>query len=462
MNLHSLAFLALFALFSGLIFVKRSSWGVPLYMLTLYASPLTFGWAWALRESGVRWTLLAALIFAVGVLMDSRPKLPSSREASRLLSLLFIYALNATAVHLLFASNPEKSGEGLDLLWKQVGLCCLMIMCMREPFDLKLMLYSLLLGAGYLCYEIVRNDSGAATFDGRTWPRIGGLFGNHVTAILGMTLPVGGYFFFCGTKKEKFVALACTAFILEVVLRANSRGTFLGLLAGATWFLVLSRGRARAYVAGGIVLGIIATFATLDEEDKAKVFGRFGTTFVESERRDASAASRLDYWNAGVKMISEHPFGSGAEAAFESDLGAKYVRHLDIEHYHDRANEGYRSVHNGYLDTTASWGIQGFLLFSAAFLVAFTALWSASAQPEVRDSFQATFLGNSLQVMIVLLLVTSMFGSNLKSDGMIWFMAMAIGYSRLAPQLAREEARRQAALPAPAQLTWSATHSATH
>ena len=68
MNLHSLAFLAAFVVLARLTF-RRSSWGIPLYLLTFYASPTDTaggGWVWS-ASVGQRWSLIASLILLAGV-----------------------------------------------------------------------------------------------------------------------------------------------------------------------------------------------------------------------------------------------------------------------------------------------------------------------------------------------------------------------------------------------------------
>ena len=57
-------------------------------------------------------------------------------------------------------------------------------------------------------------------------------------------------------------------------------------------------------------------------------------------------------------MIGDHPLGAGGGAAFVSPLGISYLARIGIF--------VPRSVHNGYLDIAASWGIHGFLLYLGA------------------------------------------------------------------------------------------------
>jgi len=268
----------------------------------------------------------------------------------------------------------------------------------------------------------------AIDFDGRLWPRLGGQIGNHVSAQLAMSLPLGAYFVFYGNRLERIAAIASLALIVELVLRAASRGAFLGLIAGAVWLVLRAKGRPRIYAIVGIIAGVLAIFPALDKEDQAKVFERYFSTFANAEDRDMSAASRLNFWQAGVKMIADHPLGSGFEAAFESDLGATYVAHLDL-------GDGriYRSVHNGYLDIAASWGIHGLMLFLVALGLACLRLNRSTRSAFATGNRQTGFLGCCFQAAIIVLLMSSLTGSNLKGDGYIWSISMMLAFARLAP-----------------------------
>ena len=120
MSLTAIIWLGLFGTFALLTF-RRSSWGIPLYMLTLYMHPPQWWWGRGMLTSmGIRWNLLAALIFAVGVLLDERRKRrPEDSEVipARVLKLLLLYAVSATVVHFLLVSDAaiQKVG-GLGLL----------------------------------------------------------------------------------------------------------------------------------------------------------------------------------------------------------------------------------------------------------------------------------------------------------------------------------------------------------
>jgi len=436
MPLKAVAWLALFLFFMWMTF-RRSSWGAALYMMTYYASPT--GWWWGkgfLSSITSRWSLVAALIFAAGVLLDTRPRPSSAPDHARpVFLLLLIYVLNATLVHLLFADNPELSRTGLETLWKQLVLSYLLVAAIRTDSDLKVLMWAVLLGGAYVGYEVIFGGAGS-----REGGRLAGVAalgeaggGNALAGLLAFSLPLGGYFFFFGRKLSKLPVIFSLVFVFEVVLRCVSRGCFLGMIAGGAWLLLRSRGRQRIYPITGIALALLAAVVLWGENLPQKILGRFETTFAPAEERDDSALSRIEFWRRGLAMVRDHPLGSGFAAAFRSDLGLSYITGL--------GETRYRSVHNGYIDIAAGWGVQGLALYLGAILLAFWALWRSTSRAYAAASTEAGFLGICLEAALVIQLVATMFGSTLDGESFFWWIAMALAFARILPESASGEPR---------------------
>src|SRR5690606_33608939 len=85
-----------------------------------------------------------------------------------------------------------------------------------------------------------------------------------------------------------------------------------------------------------------------------KILERFATTFVGAEERDRSAASRIEFWTAGVLMLRDYPLGAGG-GSFKYVHGNKYLAEAG-------SDQQSRSIHNGYLTEATDWGIQGLVL----------------------------------------------------------------------------------------------------
>lgn len=422
MTTTAIVWLMAFLFFTAMTF-RRSAWGVPLYMCTYFAHPPNWWWGHGfLTTSGIRWNLMAALIFAAGVIFDPRPK-GERTEASttRTFWILLIYALNASFVHLTGANNPERSWEGLILMWKQVGLFVLIWLSLRDEFDLKLLMYSIIIGSLYIAYEVVFNGRGhfvGSRLEGVGIP--GAQESNYLASLLSLSIPIAGGLLLVGNKWERALAFCAIPLVLEVILRCNSRGAFLGLIVGGAWLVMRAHGRIRKLAMAGVALGGIAGYMMVGD---IRIFDRFMSTFAPQEERDRSAESRLTYWTCALDMISDHPLGSGAEAAFKSERGVEYLSRY--------GEYRFRAVHNGYLDIAAAWGIQGLALFIAAIVVArrgarCTITWARSQSQEV-----IAFVGVCIDATLVVQLINCMFISSLDGEWFYWWIAMGLAYRRI-------------------------------
>ena len=225
---------------------------------------------------------------------------------------------------------------------------------------------------------------------------------------------------FVGSRRVKLASFLSLPFVFDVILRCTSRAAFLALLAGGFRLYWASSGRMRRFANVAVVLALLAVW--LQAKDP-KIFDRFATTFVSEEERDASAQSRVDYTLAGLKMVSEHPLGSGGEAAFKSDLGSTYIRHLGIEKY--------RAVHNGYVDIAAGWGVQGFLIYITAIFMAWRYMRQAVRYRSKIGQTKVAFVGVVIESALITQLVVCAFNSTLDGEWFLWLVGIMLGYGRL-------------------------------
>lgn len=416
MSLHAIAWLSLFLLFARLTF-RRSSWGIPLYLLVVYESPATAWWASGLVSVvGGRWHLAASLIFALSVLLDEGRKPSIEGKSTRptlVLSLLLLYCINATAVHILFASDQEYSWFGLQLLWKEALMLFLMIVAIKDKFDVHLLIYSIILGCAYNGYQ---------AYIGEIKGQDGRVGGNGLAAMLCMSLPLGGYVLFYGSMRERGVAALSLVFTLNAILGTVSRGAYLSMVGAGAWLLFDTKGPVRRIAITGIALLPVAAYLMTSEADIDKNLARFSTTFASAEERDSSATGRMRFWEQALKLIADHPFGSGYEAAFRSERGYAYINHM-----WDRQ----RICHNSYLSIAAGWGVQGLLLFLALLTTAWLRVGASLSQARAMGDEQAAFLGSCIRASLVTLLITGMFGSHLNADWSCLWIALAVTYERV-------------------------------
>ena len=402
--------------------LSRPAYGFALYLLTFFANPAY--WWWGDEVPAIQWNFYSGWIFLIAAAVHAS----SSREATEKpgSGMVGVFAIamvvNATAVHLLLAPDYSVSFDSYILLAKFVLLYFMIVSSARTPRDYRLLLWAIVLGAAYVGYEITLNDRGhfaRGRLEGAGVP--GAKMANNLASLFVVALPLAGALFFIGKRWEKWLAALTAPFILNVILLCSSRAAFLGLFAAAGTFLVAVPGRARKQALYGLTLAGVVTFFLMGDPD---ILARFGTIFVSSEEQlDNSARSRLTYWTAGVRMIADHPLGAGG-AGFKRAYASQYLaaEGIDVQ---------ARSVHNGFINDAAEWGLQGLtlhLLFigSGVWLM----LRVARHRNALGDRHGAVTCAALIGAMVAFL-ITCIFGDFLDAEWGYWIVALMVGYARL-------------------------------
>jgi O-antigen ligase len=418
MSVTLVAWLLTFVVLTVRAFTHSATYGLSLYILTFFVNP-TFWW-WGDAIAAYRWNLAAALIFAAAVFVErGREDSPAagSGEVSpwpQYLAVLFF--VNVNIVHFLFAPNQAVSFERYFLVVKFFALFVVLGVCIRDPKALRLAMWSLVLGAGYIGYEVTINERGQF-FDGRLQGigAAGVQEPNELAALLGTVLPFAAGIFFTGSTREKIAIAIVGPMILNVVLLCSSRGAFLALILGVVAFFVTARGPARKTVIRGFALGALAVYLLLGDPE---ILARFMTIFASAEERDTSAAYRLVIWTAALTVLGEHPFGSGGDG-FNRMYSRQYL-------------ETGRSVHNGYLSEAIEWGVQGLALKLIFLTAGIVVVWRAAKRRGIADT-ESTLVAACLITSMTILLGASFFADFLDNEWGYWIVGFMLGYARAYP-----------------------------
>ncbi|QDT46422.1 O-Antigen ligase [Symmachiella dynata] len=423
MSISLVAFLALFVLF-GLLAFTRPAWGVCLYMLTFFASPPY--WWWGRDIATYRWNLYGGVGLLIAVLI-SRSVNPNSNQpvtakTRRLITLATLLLINATAVHFLLSRNWGVSFGSYELVAKFVLLFFMMIAAIRTERDFKLVIMTLIIGMGYIGWEATINDRGkmvAGRLEGVGAP--GATQANELASLAVTIIPLAGAFFMAGSRYQKFTAFLAAPFILNVILLCNSRGAFLSMIASGVAFAAFAPKAIRWRAFKLLCLGGVAVWLLLGDPE---IVQRFMTSFTSSEELDSSASSRLQYWKAGIRMVSDYPLGAGG-FGFKRVHGPKYIKEVN-----DQDFDG-RSVHNGYINETCEWGIQGFLLKMLFVTTGLFVLRQTINHCTRQGRTNEALYGCGIAACMTAFLGTCMFGDRLDAEWGFWMMALIVAYSRI-------------------------------
>lgn len=410
---------------------KRAAYAFALYLFTFFMFPNLWWWGRASHLAGYRWNLFAGLVFltALGVQQMRRsahkddPRVAAARlSTGRFITVVgMLMVLNATVVHFFLAPDLAISVDSFSLLAKFFVLYFMMVAAVHDRHDLNIVMLAIAIGAGYIGFEITVRGAGhivAGRLEGAGAP--GATTANGLASLMVTALPLIGAIFFTGGNAAKIIVAICGPLVVNVILLCNSRGTFLAGVVAAIVFLLLSGGPARKKSFAAAALGGLAVFLLLGDP---QIVNRFLTVFNREEDMDKSASSRLVFWQAGMAMVADRPFGSGGDG-YKRALGHLYLLQVGL-------NLDVRSVHNGFINDACEWGLQGLTLrmmfFGFGILLA---LKTGRLARRARDANTVIIMA-ALCASITALFVTSVFGDFIDSEWGFWMVALLVAYARV-------------------------------
>ena len=403
--------------------LQRAAYGVALYLFTFFVNP-TF-WPWGEPIENIRWNLLAALILLIGVALQGsrsdRAKPEGMAWSTAVGFAAVLMMVNAIAVHVTLAPKPRVSIVLLILLIKYVILYFTMTAAIRKKEDLRLVVWSVVLCASYIGYQATINNAGR--IQGGRLENIGAAGvqnANELASLLLAVVPLGGYLFLTGTRREKILAALTTPLVLNVILLCNSRGALLALILAAITIVAMAPKGARRKVLKGLGLGAVALVLLLRDPE---IVERFLTVFVDAEERDSSAKARMLIWTGALMQIRDYPFGAGGES-FSWVFGDKYLPEAGLA-------SGGRAVHNGYLNEATNWGIQGLFLRLLFYGLGLLAVRQMTRRCAKAGDVDGALLGVCLISATIAVLVSAVFGDYLDDDWGIWMVALMVSHATL-------------------------------
>lgn len=397
MTLRATVFLTLY-LTAGLLAFVLPQAGVWGYLFeSNYHPPYNRWWGRPLMSVGERWSLYIGAIMILTTLLHWEGA-PQARVFSHPQTiLLLLFTLNCCVVT-LWAYNVEASWkETTDKLkWLAVYIC--IIRTHSDRRWLPMILYIYLFACIDWGWDTTMDPPGGRRVRGG--PVTCG-DENFVSAHIVALLPAAGCLILSReTAIWVRIVLALGApFMLNIVAHAQSRGSFLALIAAAMTVPFVTKGRVRTWAIIGLVLGALVGMRLFHES----FWNRMST--IETYQQDGSAEGRLTAWMDAWQLSIRNPFGWGGEA-FDKGLRS-----------HDL------STHNMYFESLVAWGFHGTFLWLGFIGVM---IWNCrrvmkltyrpGGVPQSREHLIAT----GLFVGLVSMLVASMFLNRMRWE--LWWV----------------------------------------
>ncbi|MBI5865077.1 MAG: O-antigen ligase family protein, partial [Planctomycetes bacterium] len=327
----------------------RPIFGVFTYIVVYHINPEAQWWGGSVGPLGSHSSLLAALATVFGILAHESKYALSGKQLTLPIRLAMLFALLAVASLAWGPAPTDRSFVQAEKFSKVIIFVLLMVTCVRTPGHFQLVVLGWLAGVVYISYEA--NGGVGVYSSGRL---TGGLGGSDFAESSGLavhlmaTLPlIGALVFMARRWWARGVLLIIGAMTVNTIIMTRTRSAIVG---GAALLFVGCLSLPRRYRLLGVVGIAVGTVLALQLADDAW-WRRMQT--VKEFQQDASAAARVEYWQAACAIAADYPLGIGIGKFHQ--VVREYVEGLAVE----------RSAHNTFLTCLAELGAPGLLVFLA-------------------------------------------------------------------------------------------------
>lgn len=362
MSKFALLFILVYLGGLGTALLVDGAWGFYLYQLVYFLNPSLRWWSHSLPDISYSFIVVAimGLAFLVRFKMYKENKLFSVPQTKWLLVIMILYYIVS-----LYALQPSLHWYSTIEYTKLLFVIALAYKMIDTPKKLDIALWSYILGAVYIgweAYNVGRDPFGRVEGIGT----VDSPDSNGIAAAITPAIPLLIYYAYLGTLKIKLLIGFCGVWIVNALVLINSRGSFIAVLAGSGYFiLVMLFGRfqkkgQRLLAVFVVASGLVGALYLTDDI----FWDRMNTlTNVEDER--GSGSHRYHMWLAAIDVAKDYPGGVGAYG-FQL-LSPQYV---PAELFF--MGQSKKAIHSSWFQSLAELGWLGpvmfFSLISSCFL----------------------------------------------------------------------------------------------
>jgi len=407
MSISAILFLVIFAVGVYLTF-KHPFYGIALYIFEWHNHPPYMWWGDPLPD--LRWSLLVALLTLASMIINFKKLKPLKGASYALIWWLVAFTVWMYVVSMFFAIDPYHSFRRAENFLKLTIQIMLMSYLVREKEHIRFVFWTMILSVAN--FGRVAFERGSNRYLGVIAPNA--TEENAISAHVAAVLPWFGLYFMNGKRWEKIVTFLSIPFLVNLIILANSRASFMAVVSTALLMLIWVKGRLRLQVLAGIVGGIILVFALANEQ-----FWERQQTIREYED-EGSAMSRFYLWSGAYEMWKDNPFGLGGEG-FEA-LVIEYVPELAPQ----MREEGAKTVHSTFFLVLVEWGAPGVIIFIGFTIHMIMMLGTVKRRSRMTTSYRYYVDAIAIQMGIVALIVAGLTHNRLYAEVYYWFGAFAV------------------------------------
>lgn len=256
----------------------------------------------------------------------------------------------------MFALVPEVHSIFVFNFLKLIIIICVVYKIIDRPTLFDCAIWAYIIGAAYVGYYagmVGRDNTGRV--EGIGMIDTGG-DSNQTAAALVPAVILLLYYVWMGSFKLRLLCVVCAAFLVNGLVLINSRGSFIGCVVGAAFFLgymIFSSHQKKGQKATAYAVIIFGLAGALSLTDQS--FWDRMATLKQVEDGDASGSHRTEFWLATFDVMKDYPMGVGIN-------GFEAVSRLYLpEHYFERG--ATKAVHSSWFQLLAETGWVGFVFF---------------------------------------------------------------------------------------------------
>jgi len=350
------AFLIVCAACTVLAFVRHPIYGLYFYLAVTYVFPPSRWWGYMFGEE-TRWSLIAAGVTVLAVMFHRGKLRPKPVWLASVPAMVFAMYTAWMWIQYPWALDLEAHLKGSSLYAKYLVAFWFVYRIVDTKDRVRDVLLAHLLGCALLGILAYLSGRDGGRLDGVGGPgmddanTLGMYLATGAIVGLGLLLTQAGW--------RRWLSLGCIVFTMEGLVLTNTRGAFLGLVAGGLVLALYKAKKHRRLFWSLAVVGLLGFALIIDQ----KFIDRMWTiqdVASESEEADPSARGRVVLLQAQLRMFVDHPMGTGHRGT--EALSTRYLdkRWLSSHRFDE---ERARSSHNTFMTTLVEQGIPGAALF---------------------------------------------------------------------------------------------------
>jgi hypothetical protein len=346
-------------------FVRHPIYGLYFYLAVTYVFPPARWWG-PLLGNDVRWSLMAAIVTVLAVLLHFGKLRPKPFWLTNVPALVLVLYAAWMWIQYPWAVDTELHVRGATQFAKCVIAFWFVYRIVDTPDRLRDLLMAHMLGCALL------GIFGLTV--GRTGDRLDGVGGPGIddANTLGMYFATGAVvalgLFMTQRGWRRWLSLGCMVLIVDGLVLTNTRGAFLGFVGGmAVLAYVKAKAHRRLFWTLALI-GLLGSTLIIDNkfvDRMATINGVVKEGEVADE--DGSIESRIALAAAQFEMFRNHPLGTGHRGT--EVLSRQYLEERWLSR-NPNGESGDRSSHNTFLTALVEQGVPGAVLF------AWLGLWS--------------------------------------------------------------------------------------